>query len=79
VNLQNVTELAIGVGTRGNTTKLGGAGIVYIDDIALFPPRCFNPDIVDLRGDLNGDCVVDFADFAILVEDWLNSGLSAMP
>ncbi len=79
VNLQNVTELAIGVGTRGNTTKPGGAGIVYIDDIALFPPRCFNPDVVDLRGDLNGDCVVDFADFAILVEDWLNSGLSAMP
>ena len=52
---------------------------MYIDDIALFPPRCFNPDVVDLRGDLNGDCVVDFADFAILVEGWLNSGLSAMP
>jgi hypothetical protein len=79
VNLQNVTELAIGVGTRGNATIPGGAGIVYIDDIALFPPRCFNPDVVDLQGDLNGDCVVDFADFAILVEGWLNSGLSAMP
>lgn len=79
VNLQNVTELAIGVGTRGNTTTPGGTGIVYIDDIALFPPRCFNSDLADLRGDLNGDCVVDFADFAVLVEGWLNSGLSAMP
>jgi hypothetical protein len=28
----------------------------------------------ELRGDLNGDCYVDFLDFAILAGDWLNCG-----
>ena len=79
VNLQSVTDLAIGVGTQGNTTTPGGVGFVYIDDIALYSPRCFNSDAADLRGDLNGDCVVDFLDIAILMEGWMESGLSPTP
>jgi len=38
VNLANVTSIAIGFGTRGNTTTAGGTGQVYFDDIRLYPP-----------------------------------------
>jgi len=33
--LNNVTSIAIGLGTPGNTTVAGGTGTVYIDDIRL--------------------------------------------
>ena len=35
VNLQNITKIAIGFGD-GTTTKAGGSGIVYFDNIALY-------------------------------------------
>jgi len=38
VNLTNVTSIAIGFGTRGNTTVAGGTGQMYIDDIRLYRP-----------------------------------------
>ncbi|MHC4556237.1 MAG: LamG domain-containing protein [Planctomycetota bacterium] len=37
-------------------------------------PRCVNPP----AGDLNGDCLVTFEDFAILGETWLECGLEPM-
>ncbi len=39
VNLTNVDKLAIGFGTKGDTTKPGGAGTLYIDDIRLYRPE----------------------------------------
>jgi hypothetical protein len=38
VDLTNVTSLAIGVGTPGNTTEVGGTGQLFIDDIRLYLP-----------------------------------------
>jgi hypothetical protein len=38
VNLTNVTSIAIGFGTRGNTTAAGGTGQMYFDDIRLYRP-----------------------------------------
>ena len=38
VDLTNVTSLAIGVGTPGNTTEEGGSGKLFIDDIRLYLP-----------------------------------------
>jgi hypothetical protein len=38
VNLANVDSVGIGVGTRGNTSKVGGNGQLYIDDIRLSRP-----------------------------------------
>jgi hypothetical protein len=35
INLTNVDRIAIGLGTRGNTTVPGGAGKMYFDDIRL--------------------------------------------
>jgi hypothetical protein len=39
VNLANVDRIAIGMGTRGNTTNPGGSGKMYIDDIRLYQSR----------------------------------------
>jgi hypothetical protein len=36
INLTNVDKIAIGLGTRGNTTTAGGSGKMYIDDIRLY-------------------------------------------
>jgi hypothetical protein len=37
VNLANVTSITIGLGNRANPTA-GGAGMLYFDDIRLYPP-----------------------------------------
>jgi len=39
INLSNVDRIAIGLGTRGNTTTASGSGKLYIDDIRLYQPR----------------------------------------
>jgi hypothetical protein len=36
INLSNVDKIAIGLGTRGNTTVPGGSGKMYFDDIRLY-------------------------------------------
>jgi len=38
ITLTNVDRIAIGLGTRGNTTNPGGAGKMYFDEIALYRP-----------------------------------------
>ncbi len=39
IDLTNVDKIAIGLGTRGNTTTPGGSGKMYFDDIRLYQPR----------------------------------------
>jgi len=39
VNLASVNSIAIGLGTKGNTTAAGGSGVLYIDDIRLYRSR----------------------------------------
>ncbi|MHC4865369.1 MAG: LamG domain-containing protein [Planctomycetota bacterium] len=67
-----VTSLFVGFGDRDNTTVPGGDGVVYFDDIRLYPPRC----VAELgpAADLNGDCAVDYEDLKIMAEQWLCSG-----
>ncbi|MHC4119245.1 MAG: PA14 domain-containing protein [Planctomycetota bacterium] len=36
INLANVDKIAIGLGTRGDTTTTGGSGTMYFDDIRLY-------------------------------------------
>ena len=38
INLSNVDSIALGLGTRGNTTAPGGSGKMYFDDIRLYQP-----------------------------------------
>jgi len=81
VDLGSVKKIAIGFGN--GTTSSGQEGedkdAVFIDQIMLCPARCFNVEQLDLRGDVNGDCRVDIDDFVIMIENWLNDGLSAVP
>ncbi len=39
IDLTDVDRIAIGIGTRGNTTTLGGSGKMFFDDIRLYRPR----------------------------------------
>jgi len=39
INLADVDKIAIGLGTKGNTTTPGGAGKMFIDDIRLYRTR----------------------------------------
>ncbi len=38
VNLNNVNDIALGVGTKDDTTTLGGTGTLFFDDIRLYRP-----------------------------------------
>ena len=70
VDLTAVQRIFLGVGDPGNTVA-GGQGLLIVDDIQLWPPRCIG---VPEPPDLNGDCRVDNYDLAILTSDWLVSG-----
>jgi hypothetical protein len=69
VNLTSVKKLYIGVGNRNLPTQ-GGGGMLYIDDIRLYQPRCI-PDLVKPAADFNNNCVVDYPDLEILADNWL--------
>jgi hypothetical protein len=80
VNLAAIKKITIGIGNRTNSGQaVEDRDVVYIDDIRLCPARCFNVGQVDLSGDVNGDCVVDFKDLAMMASGWLNDGLSILP
>ena len=67
VDVQNVTSLTIGI------AGFGSSGLLYIDDIRLYPSRCI-PEKVP--GDLTGDCIVDSNDLAVIADNWLKRPLS---
>lgn len=80
INLAAIKKITIGVGDGTKSgQELEDRDVVYIDRIGLCPDRCFNVGQIDLRGDVNGDCVVDLADFAAMADGWLNAGLSVLP
>jgi hypothetical protein len=39
IDLTDIDKIAIGLGTKGNTTIPGGSGKMYFDDIRLYLPR----------------------------------------
>lgn len=80
VNLSAVSKISLQMGDGTNSGQpVNDIDTLFIDDLWLCPLRCFNTEGVDLSGDVNGDCVVDFRDFADICSSWLNSGLSALP
>jgi len=72
VNLANVDSMSIGFGAKGGPPT-GAEGLVFVDDIRLYAPRCL-PDLIKPAADFSNDCVVDMADLEILTDDWLLSG-----
>jgi hypothetical protein len=77
VILTDITKVRIGFGDRTNPV-LGGSGIVFFDDIRLYLPKCV-PSIIKPQYDLSDNCIVDFADVAILADDWLLSDVNLNP
>ncbi|UCE46440.1 MAG: discoidin domain-containing protein, partial [Phycisphaerales bacterium] len=69
VNLESVVSLTIGIGGANSS------GTAYIDNIRLYPSRCLAE--TDLQGDVNGDCLVDEEDLAIITDNWLNTPMHA--
>jgi len=76
VNLISVRKVYIGFGNRYNHPTPGGKGIVYFDSIRLHPPRCV-PTRAKPAGDLNNDCLVNYADLGIMTDNWLTDGQEA--
>ena len=62
-SLRSVTKLSIGV-------EGSGKGLIYVDDVRLYPSRCV-ASLKHITGDLNNDCVVDYQDLDIMANDWL--------
>ena len=70
VNVASIRKIYIGFGDS-SSTQYGGDGIVYFDDIRLYPSRC----VTEHRpaGDVTGDCAADLADLGRMANDWLDS------
>ena len=70
VDLSSIASIYIGFGDRYDYTVAGGSGIVYFDDIMLYPHRCVAALSLS-QGDFTGDCVIDESDLEIMAIDWL--------
>jgi hypothetical protein len=72
IYMKSVRKLIIGLGDKATAS---GSGLLYVDNIALYPRWCpegFNASFnQNADADLNNDCMVDMDDFEILVNDWL--------
>jgi hypothetical protein len=75
VDLQNVTKIIIGFRDGG------GSGVVYFDDVRLYPSRC----IVSHRSgdfakvDYVEDCVINYRELEVMANEWLGSGYEITP
>jgi hypothetical protein len=75
VDLTDVNRLYIGFGIRSNLNPggtPGGLGVVYFDDIRLYPPKCV-PSFAMPIADFSSDCLVNFDDFTVLGNQWMQS------
>ncbi|MBN2021067.1 MAG: hypothetical protein JW749_12690 [Sedimentisphaerales bacterium] len=82
VDLTDINALYIGTGPRCSwgppPYTYGGQGVIYIDNIRLYVPRCLpekaGPD-ADFTGPANfiGDCIVNAYDLKYFAGDWLDS------
>jgi len=82
VDLQNVTEIILGFGDENNTTTPGSDGVVYFDDIRLYPARCVaaERDAAFAEFDYVGeDCRVDYRELELMAANWLGPVLQPVP
>ena len=74
LDMHNIDKVYIGLGDR-NTPTTGGKGVVYFEDIRLYPSRCLlslrSPDFA--RVDYVEDCLVDYKELELMAESWLKA------
>ena len=68
-NLNDIRKLTIGFGDKDNPQP--SAGLVFFDDIRLYPPRYVPDKITPLTADFTDDGVVDLRDLEVMSNDWL--------
>jgi len=69
VNLASISKVSIGFGTYGgSSTRQGGTGTVYFDNIEVWAPYCRSEFFA---ADIDGDCWAGIADLEIMSADWL--------
>ncbi|MHC4748776.1 MAG: LamG-like jellyroll fold domain-containing protein [Planctomycetota bacterium] len=71
VDLTNVTKIALGFGDETSAIP-GGSGVVYFDNIRLYPSRCvLSRRSADLaKVDYVEDCVVNYKELELMSEKW---------
>lgn len=80
VDLSAVKKIVIGIGDGTLSTQPeDDIDTIYIDNIRLHQPKCFNSSGLNLAGDVNNDCTVNLRDFALMAAAWLNNGISNVP
>lgn len=72
INFRNIRHFSILIEANPDKPSSFGWGLIYIDDIRLFPSRCLAENRP--KADFNGDCIVDFRDFSELAGNWLENG-----
>ena len=77
IDLSHIQSMGIGFASRPDDPYGAGSGSVFIDDIALYSPRCLPENVPAV--DLNADCLVDFRDFNEMAVDWLETGRKTYP
>ncbi|UCG57704.1 MAG: LamG domain-containing protein [Phycisphaerales bacterium] len=77
VNLVSIKKIYFGAGSRVSPSP-GGVGNIFVDDIRLYGPRCVASRLKPAN-DLNDDCVVNYLDLDIVVNEWLTSGHLVTP
>lgn len=75
VDLSSVASVGIGFGERDWAGQAQDHyGVVYFDDIRLYPVRC----VEGHNGDVNGDCMVDYRDVERVANKWLEGADSTV-
>ncbi len=72
VNLTDIAKIYLGFGNKYNP-QAGGTGFIFVDDIQLLAHSVCAPEYGEPAGDINGDCMVNSIDFAVLANEWLES------
>jgi len=66
LNMLNIDSMTIGF-------QPGGSGLMFFDDVRLYPPRYISGYGTPLAIDFNNDGIVNYGDLDVMVGDWLKS------
>lgn len=65
IDCTQIRKMTLGVGSP-SASSAGGEGTIRVDNIRLLPKQC-----TAAREDLNGSCLVDFEDLAMMAAGWM--------
>jgi len=76
VNLGRIKKITIRVGDGTSSGQPpDDSDMIYIDEIKVCPRMCS----LNMGGDVDGNCSIDFGDFAAVADGWLAEGTYELP